>query len=79
MRPETELLREITRKWQSACENYDATWNSAPLALSNRETARREALASLVNVKTELDQLIDSGNGLKDPFVVGIINPVQSR
>lgn len=79
MRPETELLREITRKWQSACETYDATWNSALLSPSSTETAKRKALASLVKVKTELDQLIDSGNGLKDPFVVGIINPVQSR
>ena len=56
VRPETELLREITRKWQSACENYDATWNSALLTPSNTETAKREALASLVKVKTELDR-----------------------
>ncbi len=77
MSPETELLHEIARKWQSACENYDATWNIALPASSNAEAAKKDALVSLVRVKTELDQLIDSGNGLKEPFVVGIIRPAE--
>lgn len=76
MGSESELSHEMTRKWQSACEEYGATWNCN---LSNGEVAKKQAFANLMKVKTELDQLIEYGQGLREPFVVGIINPAQSR
>jgi len=76
---DTKLVREITRKWQEACEDYDASWKGNLLTPSNGKTTRKEAFANLMKVKTELDRLVDKGSGLKDPFVVGIINSAQPR
>ena len=68
-------LRKLKTKWESACANYEAAWNSRS---EKSRASPWDALAELISVKVEIDSLVAAKGTVRQesegPFVVGIIN-----